>query len=79
MENCIVSCSCLPKESKRDLKFKVQAMAGIFSPHLVTDATHLITNGVKSEKYNVSRLFVIVAQKQIAKTTKAYVFFTINR
>lgn len=54
LENCIVVCSCLPKDSKRDLKWKVQAMAGLFSGKLVSDTTYLITDGVKSEKFNVT-------------------------
>ncbi|XP_065170414.1 DNA topoisomerase 2-binding protein 1 isoform X3 [Atheta coriaria] len=54
LENCIVVCSCLPKDCKRDLKWKVQAMAGLFSGKLVSDTTYLITDGVKSEKFNVA-------------------------
>lgn len=59
MYNCIVSCSHLSKIVKEEIKEKVEKMGGCYVDALLTENTHLITGGVKSEKYLVSGYVII--------------------
>lgn len=54
MSGCTITCSSFPKPERKNVQDKIQFMAGYYSPSLMENCTHLVTDSVKSEKYIVS-------------------------
>ena len=54
LQGLVVTCSGLNKTVKEQVKLLVERMAGIYSTTFHDGVTHLVTNTVRSEKYQVS-------------------------
>ena len=52
-QGVVVTCSGLNKTVKEQVKLLVERMAGIYSTAFHDGVTHLVTNTVRSEKYQV--------------------------
>ena len=55
-QGLVVTCSGLNKTVKEQVKLLVERMAGIYSTAFHDGVTHLVTNTVRSEKYQVRKL-----------------------